>query len=118
MVRGQLRCLGTSLELKQRFGSGYKISVCFEPDGHNRKNNLVELLRKSMKPRQSTHVLFILSRIHACLTIDTNFAVDISCDHIHWNVPHEFEDRLPFLLTHLKVRKRKFIFKIGYLFNV
>ena len=54
MVRGQLRCLGTSLELKQRFGSGYKISVCFEPDGQNRKNELIELLRKSMRPRQRT----------------------------------------------------------------
>jgi len=27
MVRGRLRCLGTSLRLKSRFGSGYRISI-------------------------------------------------------------------------------------------
>eukprot|EP00798_Chlamydomonas_sp_ICE-L_P019212 gene19212-25829_t len=30
-VSGQLRCLGSSLHLKSRFGSGYKLSVCIPP---------------------------------------------------------------------------------------
>ena len=36
MARGQLRCLGSGLHLKQRFGSGYRLSiqvqqVCVDP---------------------------------------------------------------------------------------
>ena len=61
MVRGQLRCMGTSLELKRRFGSGYKISVCFEPGEHNRKHHLVELVQKSIKPRQSTYFVYVVT---------------------------------------------------------
>ncbi len=30
MVRGKLRCIGSSLRLKSRFGSGYRVSVRIE----------------------------------------------------------------------------------------
>lgn len=46
MVRGRLRCIGTSLRLKSRFGSGYRISVriCDPstslPGGPSPSNNL------------------------------------------------------------------------------
>lgn len=34
MARGELRCIGTSLRLKSRFGSGYNVSVrILRPDG-------------------------------------------------------------------------------------
>ena len=29
MAKGKLRCIGTSLRLKQKFGSGYQVSVGF-----------------------------------------------------------------------------------------
>jgi ABC-type multidrug transport system ATPase subunit len=31
MALGQLRCIGSSLRLKQRFGSGYRLSVSVQP---------------------------------------------------------------------------------------
>jgi ABC-type multidrug transport system ATPase subunit len=32
MMRGQLRCVGSSLELKRRFGFGYRLTVSFAPE--------------------------------------------------------------------------------------
>lgn len=34
MVRGRLQCVGTSLRLKSRFGSGYRISVRVQTGAH------------------------------------------------------------------------------------
>jgi hypothetical protein len=52
MVRGKLRCLGSPLELKRRFGSGYKISLGLRKDvavdQKTIQENIVQLMRKSM----------------------------------------------------------------------
>lgn len=46
MARGQLRCLGTSLRLKQKFGSGYQIAVSVSP-GTGAPPSLEDLARRS-----------------------------------------------------------------------
>lgn len=52
MVRGKLRCLGSPLELKRRFGSGYKLSLGLKKDPNidekTVQKNIVQLMRKSM----------------------------------------------------------------------
>jgi len=35
MVRGKLRCVGSSLRLKSRFGSGYRVSVRIQAGDNN-----------------------------------------------------------------------------------
>lgn len=51
-MRGKLRCLGSPLELKRRFGSGYKISLGLRKDvdidEKAVQENIVQLMRKSM----------------------------------------------------------------------
>ena len=52
MVRGKLRCLGSALDLKNRFGSGYRLIVGLLKDqcigSINVEKNIIDLLRKSM----------------------------------------------------------------------
>lgn len=52
MVRGKLRCLGSPLELKRRFGSGYKLSVGIRKDRSMERLSvmtmLIDLMRKSL----------------------------------------------------------------------
>lgn len=50
MVRGRLRCIGTSLRLKSRFGSGYRVSVRIagqatsNGEGEVEKRNLIKAI--------------------------------------------------------------------------
>lgn len=52
MVRGKLRCLGSPLELKRRFGSGYKLSIGFRKDRQidrqQAEQMLIDLMRKGL----------------------------------------------------------------------
>lgn len=53
MVRGKLRCLGTPLELKRRFGSGYKLSIGIKKDRpfvdrRPIEKMLIDLMRKGL----------------------------------------------------------------------
>eukprot|EP00889_Picochlorum_renovo_P000823 jgi/Picre1/27853/NNA_000817.t1 len=83
MVRGKLRCLGSPLELKRRFGSGYKISLGLRKDvavdQKTIQENIVQLMRKSM----------------------TLKSVEFSADYVNITLPYEMEDRLPLMLTQL-----------------
>lgn len=42
LVRGRMRCVGTSLELKQRYGAGYRVSLVGEKGGAARVKHLVQ----------------------------------------------------------------------------
>lgn len=52
MVRGKLRCLGSPLELKRRFGSGYKLSLGIRKDRPAERQQvermLIDLMRKGL----------------------------------------------------------------------
>lgn len=80
MARGQLRCIGTSLRLKSKFGSGYRVSVRIgkEEDEEQRKK-ICALFSKRfhIKPADETK------------------------DYVHFLVPPEHEDALPLVLASL-----------------
>jgi ABC-type multidrug transport system ATPase subunit len=51
MAKGQLRCVGTSLHLKRKFGFGYRLSITFDA---KKKENVVQLM-KNILPAAVQH---------------------------------------------------------------
>lgn len=87
MVRGRLRCLGTNVRLKSRFGSGYRLSLKI------RRSLITD---KNTEKGHSHRIKCIL---------EENFGIksfDESHDYLHFVVDHENEDKLPYVLSHLK----------------
>jgi ABC-type multidrug transport system ATPase subunit len=41
MAKGKLRCIGTSIRLKSKFGTGYIANVNFSGNGHTQSPNVV-----------------------------------------------------------------------------
>lgn len=60
MVRGKLRCLGSPLELKQRFGSGYKLSLGIREDRPMERQRvvrmLIDLMRKGLDVKTGSSI--------------------------------------------------------------
>jgi energy-coupling factor transporter ATP-binding protein EcfA2 len=83
MVRGKLQCIGTSLRLKSRFGSGYRVSVRVHAGLSNFEDQKTRI--KSL----------FMTRLGVK-------SVDETQDYVHFLVPYENEDRLPLMLAHVK----------------
>lgn len=88
MVRGKLRCLGNSVRLKARFGSGYRLSVRVDTTVESNIDSYVEKAR---------NLRIILEKL---LGIKTH---DESHDYLHFVIEHESEDKLPHVLSYLKM---------------
>ena len=54
MAKGQLRCLGTSMHLKEVFGSGYQITVTVSPEADRGKIKRIFAELLSMSPQEET----------------------------------------------------------------
>ena len=92
MVRGSLQCIGTSLRLKSRFGSGYRVSVRVQTEGDARgTSKTLEDLKTSVK-------IMFMNRLGVKSADETQ-------DYVHFLVPYENEDKLPLMLAHIKSRK-------------
>lgn len=50
MARGNLRCIGSSLRLKQKFGTGYQLSLSHASDHHKGEDD-VELEKKQARTK-------------------------------------------------------------------
>lgn len=91
MARGQLRALGTSLRLKQRFGSGYQISVAVASGG----GSAAETSRAVTDTRIESIKSFFRQRLGVEPT-------DQSRAYLQWRIARSLEDRLPPFLGELE----------------
>ncbi|DBA88907.1 TPA: hypothetical protein ACH3X2_000146 [Trebouxia sp. C0005] len=89
MARGQLCCLGSGLHLKQKFGSGYRLSVQVQQDVHNSSSSLQE-------DRLQRVAAFVQQHTGAAL-------VDKLETHLHFKVPTEAEPKLTHIFARIKV---------------
>lgn len=87
MVRGSLQCVGTSLRLKSRFGSGYRVSVRVQSDSAHAKT--IDSCKNGIKS-------LFMSRLGVK-------SVDETHEYVHFQVPYENEDKLPLMLAYVKV---------------
>ncbi|DBA85756.1 TPA: hypothetical protein ACH3X1_005317 [Trebouxia sp. C0004] len=90
MARGQLCCLGSGLHLKQRFGSGYRLSVQVQQDEHSSSS--------VQENRLQQIAAFVQQHTGAVL-------VDKLETHLHFKVPTEAESKLTHFFAQIKEEK-------------
>jgi energy-coupling factor transporter ATP-binding protein EcfA2 len=87
MAKGRLRCLGSTVRLKARFGAGYKLSVSLgdKTDQDSPQLRAVhEMMNRHLAARP---------------------AADSSKSHVHYNVPAEKESMLTLTFAELEARR-------------
>ena len=89
MAKGRLRCLGSTVRLKARFGAGYKLSV-----------SLGDRTDKDSPQLRAVHEM--MSR-----HLDARPSADSSKTHVHYNVPAEKESMLTLTFAELEARREE-----------
>lgn len=90
MTRGELRCIGSGLRLKRKFGSGFKLSISIkEKKNTNEKySKLKDIMSSIMK-------------------------IDIKCEetdsYIHFLIPKDYENEIKNIINVLKNKKNNFV---------
>ena len=68
-MRGKLRCLGSALDLKKRFGSGYRLIVGLHKDqcidSRSTEKIINELMRKSMNVRTGKSSVMMFEEVES-----------------------------------------------------
>ncbi|KAG1680746.1 hypothetical protein FOA52_008079 [Chlamydomonas sp. UWO 241] len=92
MAKGRLRCIGSSLRLKQRFGSGYQVSVCVQPPvGTTSRKDLTAAADDNVA-RVAALKDFFRDNLKGLEAVEESKA------YIQYLVPRDMEDELqPFL---------------------
>ncbi|DBB06884.1 TPA: hypothetical protein ACH3X3_009543 [Trebouxia sp. C0006] len=91
MARGQLCCLGSGLHLKQKYGSGYRLSVQVQQDVHSSSSS-------SQEDRLQQVASFVQQHTGAVV-------VDKLETHLHFKVPTEAEPKLTHFFAQIKEEK-------------
>jgi hypothetical protein len=87
MAKGRLRCLGSTVRLKARFGAGYKLSV-----------SLGDRTDQDSPQLRAVHEMMIRH-------LAARPAADSSKSHVHYNVPAEKESMLTLTFAELEARR-------------
>ncbi|KAL3149709.1 hypothetical protein ABBQ38_013538 [Trebouxia sp. C0009 RCD-2024] len=90
MARGRLRCLGSGLHLKQKFGSGYRLSIQLQQDS--------DLSKEGHEQRLQDIVMFVEKHSGAVL-------VDKLESQVHFKVPTGCESKLSAFFRQVKANK-------------
>jgi ABC-type multidrug transport system ATPase subunit len=90
MAKGRLRCIGTSIRLKSRFGAGYRVSVSVMMDGSAMNQVLADRVKSYFKD-----VLGVAPS-------------EESQSYIHFTVPRSFDDRLGTFFAELRQNSQAF----------
>eukprot|EP01133_Synstelium_polycarpum_P009772 gene9772-11411_t len=89
MAAGRLRCLGTNLQLKNKFGAGYKVTVYLKNTGFGSSSNLT-------KGVQNRIINFVIS------TLAGSQIVYKSSEQLTFSIPRERTEELPIFLETLE----------------
>eukprot|EP01026_Neomeris_dumetosa_P039658 TRINITY_DN3260_c0_g1_i6.p1 TRINITY_DN3260_c0_g1~~TRINITY_DN3260_c0_g1_i6.p1 ORF type:complete len:980 (-),score=135.90 TRINITY_DN3260_c0_g1_i6:302-3241(-) len=95
MARGRLRCLGSSLRLKQKFGAGYLLGVSVVPQ----QSASAKTINKEAQEKAAKEVKEFFNQQMDLKAVSEDKA------YIHFVIPKDKEERLPQFLALLEEKK-------------
>eukprot|EP00271_Cylindrocystis_brebissonii_P002761 TRINITY_DN13562_c0_g1_i1.p1 TRINITY_DN13562_c0_g1~~TRINITY_DN13562_c0_g1_i1.p1 ORF type:complete len:960 (+),score=162.56 TRINITY_DN13562_c0_g1_i1:682-3561(+) len=95
MAKGRLRCLGNSIHLKNKFGSGYIVNVAVRSGSVNDLTSDSELERRAMNVKN-----FFAETLNIAPASESKA-------YIKFVVPRKYESQLPHVFASLKERKQE-----------
>uniref|UniRef100_A0A8R7RD17 ABC transporter domain-containing protein n=1 Tax=Triticum urartu TaxID=4572 RepID=A0A8R7RD17_TRIUA len=101
MAKGRLRCIGTSIRLKSKFGTGYIANVNFSGNGHTQSPNINGDAEAAVNPNIESVKSFFKER----LDVDPK---EESRTFLTFVIPHEKEPLLTRFFGELQDREREF----------
>lgn len=101
MAKGKLRCIGTSIRLKSKFGTGYIANVNFSGNGHTQSPNVNGNTEVPVNPNIESVKWFFKER----LDVDPK---EESRTFLTFVIPHEKEPLLTRFFGELQDREREF----------
>uniref|UniRef100_J3MSS8 ABC transporter domain-containing protein n=1 Tax=Oryza brachyantha TaxID=4533 RepID=J3MSS8_ORYBR len=101
MAKGKLRCIGTSIRLKSKFGTGYIANVNFSGNGHTQSPNVNGNAEVPVNPNIEAVKLFFKER----LDVDPK---EESRTFLTFVIPHQKEPLLTGFFGELQDREREF----------
>uniref|UniRef100_A0ACD5X2C7 Uncharacterized protein n=1 Tax=Avena sativa TaxID=4498 RepID=A0ACD5X2C7_AVESA len=101
MAKGKLRCIGTSIRLKSKFGTGYIANVNFSGNGHTQSPNVNGNTEAPVNPNIEAVKQFFKER----LDVDPK---EESRTFLTFVIPHEKEPLLTRFFGELQDREREF----------
>eukprot|EP00898_Chlorokybus_atmophyticus_P003418 jgi/Chlat1/4077/Chrsp26S08850 len=96
MAKGRLRCIGTSIQLKRKFGAGYRMSVSVRDRMLGSMNNLSTASPKSRVAEQQVRQFFLQE-----LGLEP---VEETGTYLHYGIPKQQEQQLSDFMTKLRDR--------------
>jgi energy-coupling factor transporter ATP-binding protein EcfA2 len=101
MAKGKLRCIGTSIRLKSKFGTGYIANVNFSGNGHTQSPSINNNAEVSVNPNIEAVKWFFKER----LNVDPK---EESRTFLTFVIPHEKEQLLTRFFGELQDREGEF----------